>query len=224
MKQNRAPSTWLFGSLAREKRLGLIALALLFLSLGLLVLSQRPWRLPATNTPPAASSGSGTGTDMGTDTGANAGTNPGTPSNGNPAPPVELAPATLAYPLDGDILIAQSFHSIDGAYGDLRYFDAVAWRASLGQAVRAAAKGRVLQVSPSPGEGMQVWVDHGGGMVTRYAGLATTLVSEGAPVTARQVLGEVGPPTEIRSKTGPHLTFGVTLNGAIIDPNLYLRK
>jgi murein DD-endopeptidase MepM/ murein hydrolase activator NlpD len=71
---------------------------------------------------------------------------------------------------------------------------------------------------------MQIWVDHGGGMTTRYAGLATTLVAEGAPVKVGQVIGEVGPPTELRSKAGPHLTFSVTLNGATVDPNLYLRK
>lgn len=231
MKQNRALSTLLFGSLAREKRLGLGALALLFLSLGLLVLSQRPWHEPQPN--PGASSGTvvtpapgnvtgtKTGTGTNTATGANTGT---TTPPAPPTPPVEVAPSTLAYPLDGDVFIVQSFHSVDTAYGDLRYFDAVAWRASLGQTVRSAAKGRVLQVSSSPGELTQVWIDHGGGMVTRYGGLAMTLVSEGAVVNGHQAIGEVGPATEIRARTGPHLTFAVALNGATVDPNLYLRK
>ncbi|HLO04434.1 MAG TPA: peptidoglycan DD-metalloendopeptidase family protein [Symbiobacteriaceae bacterium] len=231
MKQNRAFSTLLFGNLAREKRLGLAALALLFLSVGLLVLSQRPWRLPGDG--PGAQVGQAPTPNTGTQAGqtpapaTGIGTTPGAPTAQNPAPPTEtpeVAPPTLAYPLRGDSLIAQAFHSIDTAYGDLRYYDGVAWHASPGEAVRAAAKGRVRQIAQSPGEGLQIWVDHGGGMVTRYGGLAMALVTEGAQVTDGQVIGEVGPPSQIRERTGPTLSFAVTLNGASIDPNLYLRK
>lgn len=235
VKQNRAFSTLLFGNLAREKRLGLAALALLFVSVGLLVLSQRPWRLPGEG----AGAPSGTQPGMpapnsGTQTGqvtpapaTGVVTTPGAPTVPNPAPSAEapeVAPSTLAYPLRGDSLLAQAFHSIDTAYGDLRYYDGVAWQASPGEAVRAAAKGRVLQIAQSPGEGLQIWVDHGGGMVTRYGGLAMALVAEGAQVTDGQVIGEVGPPSQIRERTGPALSFAVILNGTTIDPNLYLRK
>lgn len=225
VKQNRALSTLLFGNLAREKRLGLAALALLFVSVGLLVLSQRPWRLidEATN-PPVQPPGAQVGQAPVTTPEAPLVTAPENP----PAQPAEstpeIAPSTLAYPLRGDSLIALSYHSIDTAYGDLRYYDGVAWRASPGEGVRAAAKGRVIQIAQSPGEGLQIWVEHGGGMVTRYGGLAMNLVSEGAQVAAGQVIGQVGPPSQIRAKTGPVLSFAVLLNGASVDPNLYLRK
>lgn len=227
MKQNRAFSTLLFGNLAREKRLGLAALALLFLSVGLLVLSQRPWRLPeqGKGAPTEQAPAPSTGAQAGQAPAPAAGT--GTPTVQNPVPSTdvhEVAPSALAYPLRGDSLIAQAYHSIDNAYGDLRYYDGVAWHASPGEAVRTAAKGRVLQIAQSPGEGVQIWVDHGGGMVTRYGGLAIALVTEGAPVTEGQVIGEVGPPTLIRERTGPTLSFAVILNGTTIDPNLYLRK
>lgn len=227
VKQNRAFSTLLFGDLAREKRLGLAALALLFLSVGLLVLSQRPWRSPSTQ--PGAPTNQIPTPQVGQAPGAETGAPPaaGAPTVQNPVPSTEgpeLAPSTLAYPLRGESLIAQAFHSIDTAYGDLRYYDGVSWHASPGEGVRAAAKGRVLQVTQHPGEGLQIWIDHGGGMVTRYGGLAMALVAEGAPVSAGQVIGQVGPPSQVRERTGPHLSFAVILNGTTIDPNLYLRK
>lgn len=225
MKQNRALATLLFGDLAREKRLGLAALALLFLSAGLLVLSQRPGRLPV-QVPDL--SGMQSPAPIGTGL---PGTSPApltepaplpTPSTETKLP--EIAPSTLAYPLRGESLIRQGYHSIDTAYGDLRYFDGVAWQASPGEGVRAAAAGLVRQIDQSPGEGLQVWVDHGGGLITRYGGLAVALVQKGAPVTSGQVIGEVGPPTQVRAGRGPALSFAVTLKGISVDPNVYLRK
>jgi murein DD-endopeptidase MepM/ murein hydrolase activator NlpD len=224
VKQNF--SSLLFGNLAREKRLGLATLALLFLSVGLLVLSQRPWRLPSLRPADQAQTGLASGVQAGQAPAPQTGTTnvPAGPQLPDAAPVPEVAPSTLAYPLRGESLIAQAYHSIDSAYGDLRYYDAVAWHASAGEGVRAAAKGRVTQISRSPGDGLQIWVDHGGGLVTRYGGLAMALIAEGDQVEAGQVIGEVGPPNLLRERTGPYLSFAVSVGGATVDPNLYLRK
>jgi murein DD-endopeptidase MepM/ murein hydrolase activator NlpD len=207
VNETRGQTSLLLGRLVREKRLTLGALALLLLSIGALLLYRRFESALDQPTPPAVQQPA-----------------PDQTVQGAPIPEPVVAPSTLAYPLDGDLTLASGYHAIDDAYGDLRYTDGISWHAAPGQGVRAAAPGKVIRIQPSPGEGMQIWIDHGGGMVTRYAGLGATLVAEGAKVTAHQVVGEVGPPTLIREAMGPHLSFSVELNGQSVEPTVYLRK
>jgi len=64
--------------------------------------------------------------------------------------------------------------------------------------------------------GLFVEVDHGHGVVSLYAHLASYDVKVGDRVEAGQRLGEVGR-TGIRD-SGPHLHFGMFQNGEVLDP------
>ena len=64
-------------------------------------------------------------------------------------------------------------------------------------------------------------IDHGEGLVTRYAQLQSIRVTLGMEVAANDIVATVG--SSGRS-TGPHLHFEVWLNGQAKDPTLYLAK
>jgi hypothetical protein len=69
------------------------------------------------------------------------------------------------------------------------------------------------------GGGLQVWVDHGGGVQTRYKHHASTLVAVGDKVWAGHSLGIQG---QTGYATGVHLHFEVRLNGVAVAPSAWL--
>ena len=78
-----------------------------------------------------------------------------------------------------------------------------------------AAAGVVLSSEYHPEYGHLVEIDHGNGLVTRYAHNARVLVKAGDLVKRAQVVSKVG--TSGRS-TGAHLHFEVLVDGVPLDP------
>jgi murein DD-endopeptidase MepM/ murein hydrolase activator NlpD len=91
--------------------------------------------------------------------------------------------------------------------------------AAAGTLVHAAGDGVVVFAGRQGGYGNIVYVDHGGGVVTRYAHLRKILAHKDAVVAAGDLLGEVG---STGRATGPHLHFEVRLDGNAVDPNTAL--
>ncbi|RFU22988.1 M23 family metallopeptidase [Geodermatophilus marinus] len=85
----------------------------------------------------------------------------------------------------------------------------------------AAATGVVVRAGAASGYGNLVVVDHGGGVVTRYAHMADDglLVVVGQPVVAGQQVARVGSEGD---STGCHLHFEVLLDGVPTDPLAFL--
>ncbi|TFV63060.1 M23 family metallopeptidase [Geodermatophilus sp. DF01-2] len=89
--------------------------------------------------------------------------------------------------------------------------------------VVAASGGVVVRAGPSSGYGNLVVVDHGDGVVTRYAHMEDDdlLVVVGQPVVAGQQVARVGTKGD---STGCHLHFEVLVDGVATDPLAFLTE
>lgn len=91
--------------------------------------------------------------------------------------------------------------------------------AKMGSEIESPAAGVVTQVSWVEGYGNMLTIDHGYGLVTRYAHLSKTLVVRGQRVKRGEKVALVGS-TGISS--GPHLHYEVWVNGRPVDPMKYV--
>ncbi|ALH78851.1 M23 family metallopeptidase [Sphingopyxis macrogoltabida] len=89
----------------------------------------------------------------------------------------------------------------------------------LGSPILAAAPGKVVFVGQKSGYGNVVEVDHGQGILTRYAHLSGFTTRVGSAVAAGQQIAKMG---STGRSTGSHLHFEVRLNGAAVNPRRFL--
>ncbi len=94
-------------------------------------------------------------------------------------------------------------------------------RARRGTPVRASLSGKVVLARELYYTGKTVVIDHGCGIHTLYAHLSKLLVREGELVKRGKVIGKVG---STGRSTGPHLHFGVYVNGVRADPVLVMKE
>lgn len=87
--------------------------------------------------------------------------------------------------------------------------------APLGTEVAATNDGIVRLTVDHIFSGKGVFLDHGLGFYSMYFHLSDVLVKEGDLVRAGQIVGKVG---ATGRATGPHLHWGVKLNGARVNP------
>ena len=89
------------------------------------------------------------------------------------------------------------------------------FRGQPGAPVMAAGDGVVTFCGRMGGYGNVIDIDHGGGIVTRYAHLRRITTKKAAAVSAGEVIGQVG---STGRTTGPHLQFEVRIDGAPVSP------
>jgi murein DD-endopeptidase MepM/ murein hydrolase activator NlpD len=87
--------------------------------------------------------------------------------------------------------------------------------APMGTEVAASNDGVVRLTVDHVFSGKGVFVDHGLGFYTMYFHLSEVLVKDGDLIRAGQIIGKVG---ATGRATGPHLHWGVKLNGARVNP------
>jgi murein DD-endopeptidase MepM/ murein hydrolase activator NlpD len=129
-----------------------------------------------------------------------------------------VSPAGFVRPVPGAITspFGPRRHPI---LGYVRMHTGVDMTAPYGQAIRAAAGGRVILAGSYGGYGTTLIIDHGGGMATLYAHQSSLEVGYGAEVAGGDVIGYAG---STGLSTGPHLHFEVRLSGAPVNPAPYL--
>ncbi len=108
---------------------------------------------------------------------------------------------------------------LDPFTGQRTMHEGVDFAAEPGTPIRAAAGGIVIYSANNPSYGNMIEIDHGNGLVSRYAHASKRLVKEGDVVLRGQKIGEVG---STGRSTGPHLHFEVLLNGTPQNPTRYL--
>jgi murein DD-endopeptidase MepM/ murein hydrolase activator NlpD len=85
--------------------------------------------------------------------------------------------------------------------------------------IEAPASGIVTDVRWQEGYGNMITLDHGYGLVTRYAHCSKILVARGTRVKRGQTIALVG---STGLSTGPHLHYEVWVNGHPVDPIKYV--
>jgi murein DD-endopeptidase MepM/ murein hydrolase activator NlpD len=108
----------------------------------------------------------------------------------------------------------------DPVRGGRKFHKGTDFDADRGTPVQCAGDGIVAFAGNKDGYGNVVFVDHGGGVVTRYAHLSKVAVKRGDVVLATGLIGKVG---STGRTTGPHLHFEIRLDGRAVDPVLAMQ-
>lgn len=110
---------------------------------------------------------------------------------------------------------------IDPFTGQNSMHEGIDFTAETGTPVVAAASGKVVFADWHPAYGKMVEIDHGNGLVSRYAHTSAMFVKEGDLVVRGQRIAAVG---STGRSTGPHLHFEVRLNGVPQNPARFLQS
>jgi murein DD-endopeptidase MepM/ murein hydrolase activator NlpD len=86
--------------------------------------------------------------------------------------------------------------------------------------VYSTAPGTVIFTGVKDSYGKVVEIDHGHGIVTRYAHLHRIVVARGQKIGAHHEIGELG---STGRSTGPHLHYEVLVDGTALDPEKFLQ-
>jgi murein DD-endopeptidase MepM/ murein hydrolase activator NlpD len=109
---------------------------------------------------------------------------------------------------------------IDPFTGQSSFHEGIDFIAETGTPIVAAASGKVIYAGWHPQYGRLVEVDHGNGLLSRYAHASRLVVDEGDLVVRGQRIAYVG---STGRSTGPHLHFEVRLNGVPQNPARFIQ-
>ncbi len=122
-------------------------------------------------------------------------------------------------PVHDAVLVSRFGNRDDPLTGRHAFHAGLDFAAEKGTPIHAAAGGTVAVAGFRPDFGWVVEIEHGNGLVTRYAHASQLLVKAGQIVTPGEPIAKVG--SSGRS-TGPHLHFEVLRQGEATDPRRYL--
>ncbi|WP_330997337.1 peptidoglycan DD-metalloendopeptidase family protein [Erythrobacter donghaensis] len=99
--------------------------------------------------------------------------------------------------------------------GYTRMHAGIDFKASYGTPIVAVSDGKVTSAGRAGGCGIQVRLEHGGGLSTRYCHMSRMAVAPGMSVRRGQVIGYVG---STGLSTGAHLHYEMYRGGRVINP------
>ena len=136
----------------------------------------------------------------------------------------------LSLPIDGEVAISREFGKMVRTYSDGTRSEDISRRgidinAAVGTTVKAAAEGKVEEVSSNTTDGTYVVIAHANGLKTKYANLSEDVkVAAGDTVSAGTEIGTVGNSSGIFTSKicGDVLNVQVQdANGKDVDPSAY---
>ncbi|HEX9686228.1 MAG TPA: M23 family metallopeptidase [Burkholderiales bacterium] len=130
----------------------------------------------------------------------------------------KLLPTIL--PVQGGWYSSNFGWRIDPFTGQRAFHEGIDVIVEHGTAFRAAAGGVVVFSAMHPQYGNMIEIDHGNGLVSRYAHASKRMVKIGDVVLRGTKIGEVG---KTGRATGTHLHFEVRQHGAPVNPARFLR-
>ncbi len=125
----------------------------------------------------------------------------------------------LTWPVDRGVRISSPFGwRVHPVLGTRRMHEGVDLAIPTGTPVSAAGQGKVLRARADSVSGEHVVLDHGHGVSTNYCHGERLHVSTGQAVESGQQVMDSG--SSGRS-TGPHLHFGLRIDGRAVDPSFF---
>jgi len=122
-------------------------------------------------------------------------------------------PASLEYISSGFGYRSDPFTGAGAMHAGLDF------RGPVGAPIYAAAKGVIAFAGVKSGYGNCIEIDHGNGLLTRYAHMSAFRAAVGQFVSPGDVIGAIG---STGRSTGPHLHFEVRVNGNPVNPRPFL--
>lgn len=134
--------------------------------------------------------------------------------------PQKLWQGAFLRPNDGEITTVYGVRRYyNGEFAEDYYHRGIDYAGGYGSPVIAPANGYIRLVGTVDQgfrlHGNMIGLDHGQGVVSVYLHLSQIYVKEGDFVTAGQTIGAIGATGAV---TGPHLHWGLYVNGEAIDP------
>lgn len=125
----------------------------------------------------------------------------------------QVLPASLEF-------ISSGFgYRSDPFTGGAAFHAGLDFRGPIGAPIYAAAKGRISFAGVKQGYGSCIEIDHGNGLMTRYAHMSRLSARVGQRVAAGEVIGAIG---STGRSTGPHLHFEVRIHDRAVNPRPFL--
>lgn len=131
------------------------------------------------------------------------------------------AEPVFAYPLEGEVVLPYSIdHAIyDPTLEQYRTNAGISIAAEAGAEVKAAADGKVQEITADAEMGNTIVIAHANGWLTTYGQLEDAVaVKEGENVQQGQVIGAVHTPTKYGVALGSHLDFAMEKDGVPVNP------
>ncbi len=125
----------------------------------------------------------------------------------------------LSQPINGAQTTGPFGKRVDPLNGRWAIHPGIDLAGPLGSKIYSTSPGKVIAASHRPAYGNMVDIDHGFGIVTRYAHMSKILVKEGDMVRKGQQIGVEG---STGRSTGPHLHYEVRINDRPVNPVKFL--
>lgn len=132
-----------------------------------------------------------------------------------------LAGIPQVHPARMDYISSGFGYRSDPFNGGAAFHAGLDFKGPIGAPIYAAAKGTIAFSGRKQGYGNCVEIDHGNGLMTRYAHMSRIGAVLGQSIAVGDTIGAIG---STGRSTGPHLHFEVRIGGRAVNPRPFLEK